>query len=66
MHQQEPAIAGATDPVCGMAVARDPARNKGLTTRWGDIDYYFCGKGCKLEFDENPERYLDANYSPSM
>ena len=29
-------------------------------------DYFFCGKGCKLEFDDDPERYLDPSYVPSM
>ena len=28
--------------------------------------YYFCGKGCGLDFDENPARILDPSYTPSM
>jgi YHS domain-containing protein len=28
--------------------------------------YYFCGRGCKLDFGEDPGRYLDATYVPSM
>jgi YHS domain-containing protein len=61
----EPAT-GAIDPVCGMTVDPAAAREKGLHSRRGDIDFYFCGKGCKLEFDDDPERYLDPSYVPSM
>ena len=56
----------ARDPVCGMSVDPDVARGKGLHSRLGDRDYFFCGKGCKLEFDDDPERYLDPSYAPSM
>ena len=56
----------ARDPVCGMSVDPDVARSKGLHSRLGDRDYFFCGKGCKLEFDDDPERYLDPSYAPSM
>ena len=58
--------ASATDPVCGMTVDPEAARGKGLHSSYQDRDYFFCGKGCKLEFDENPERYLDPSYQPSM
>jgi YHS domain-containing protein len=60
------APSGATDPVCGMTVDPEPAGARALHSRYGDADYYFCGKGCKLEFDEDPERYLDPSYVPSM
>lgn len=64
--QAAAADAPATDPVCGMSVERDGARAKGLHSRHNDTDYFFCGKGCKLEFDEDPARYLDPTYVPSM
>ena len=54
------------DPVCGMTVDPASAREKGLTSRHKDIDYYFCGRGCQLEFGDDPGRYLDPNYVPSM
>jgi P-type Cu+ transporter len=54
------------DPVCGMSVEPGTARAKGLTSTYKGLDYFFCGKGCKLDFDENPEAYLDADYVPSM
>ena len=58
--------AAATDPVCGMTVDPESARGKGLHSSYKSRDYFFCGKGCKLEFDEDPERYLDSAYVPSM
>lgn len=54
------------DPVCGMTVDPETADAKGLHSVYGGVDYRFCGKGCKLEFDEDPERYLDPGYVPSM
>ena len=29
-------------------------------------EYVFCGKGCLLEFGDDPEKYLDPAYTPSM
>jgi YHS domain-containing protein len=49
-----------------MTVDPEAARVKGLHTRYHDVDYYFCGKGCKLDFDDDPDRYLDPSYVPSM
>ncbi len=56
----------AIDPVCGMTVDREAAVAKGLTSTHDGVDYYFCGKGCKLEFDEDLAHYLDPAYVPSM
>ena len=56
----------AIDPVCGMTVDPVAAREKGLHSRYRDTDFFFCGRGCKLEFDDDPERYLDPSYVPSM
>ncbi len=56
----------ALDPVCGMTLDRTAAWEKGLHSRYRDTDYYFCGKGCLLEFDDGPEHFLDPNYIPSM
>ena len=54
------------DPVCGMCVEGESARSKGLHSPYQGRDYYFCGKGCKLEFDDDPEHFLDPAYLPSM
>ncbi|MEA2623306.1 MAG: P-type Cu+ transporter [Chloroflexota bacterium] len=60
------AATDALDPVCGMTVDVDEARSRGLHARHDNTDYFFCGKGCKLDFEENPGRYLDPAYVPSM
>ena len=57
---------GATDPVCGMAVDPDDARDLGLHVHHENADYFFCGKGCKLDFQEDPARYLAPDYHPQM
>ena len=54
------------DPVCGMTVDPDAARARGLTSHYDDADYFFCGRGCKLDFDEDPGKYLDPSHRPSM
>jgi YHS domain-containing protein len=67
-HGDDLAVSGGAvmDPVCGMSVEPATALEKGLHSDYKDTDYYFCGKGCKLEFDEDPERYLDPAHVPSM
>jgi Cu+-exporting ATPase len=47
----------ATDPVCGMQVDQQQARAQGLTSDYEGQTYYFCGKGCKRAFDQEPRRY---------
>ena len=59
-------IAPDEDPVCGMHVDIDAARAKGLTLTHGDHEYVFCGKGCFLEFRDDPDTFLDPEHSPSM
>ena len=56
----------AIDPVCGMRVDRAGAVEKGLHHQHAGIDYYFCAKGCYLDFGDDPERFLDPSYIPSM
>jgi P-type Cu+ transporter len=56
----------ATDPVCGMQVDTAQAVEKGLTAVHGGDTYYFCGRGCMLDFKEDPERYFAPDYKPSM
>ncbi len=45
----------ATDPVCGMAVERE----KAIHIEWEGQVYYFCAKGCRDEFMNDPERFID-------
>lgn len=56
----------AVDPVCGMAVDRATATAAGLSAEHEGQTYYFCGRGCLLEFRDDPETYLDPDYTPSM
>jgi YHS domain-containing protein len=46
---------GQADPVCGMEVdertAEHQAMHRGKT-------YFFCARGCKTAFEENPEKYV--------
>ena len=59
-------IAPDEDPVCGMHVDPESARARGLTTTHEGREYAFCGKGCLLEFQEDPAKYLAEDYRPSM
>ena len=47
-------IAPNEDPVCGMTVDADQARANGLTLTHEGREYVFCGKGCLLEFRDDP------------
>ena len=59
-------IAPNEDPVCGMRVDVEEARAQGLTLTHEGREYAFCGKGCLLEFRDDPQRYVDPAYQPQM
>lgn len=65
MQTLEP-IPTAHDPVCGMAVNREVASAAGLVAEHQGETYYFCGKGCRLEFLDDPARFFDPDYLPQM
>ena len=48
----------ATDPVCGMQVdestATETAIHDGQT-------YYFCCKGCRMDFEDDPAKYVNGD-----
>ena len=56
----------ATDPVCGMEVNREVATAQGLTAEHAGETYFFCGRGCKLDFDDEPAKFFDPSYQPHM
>ena len=62
-HDSPPGPGIAIDPVCGMHVviadAQHTAEHEGTT-------YYFCAKGCRLDFEDDPARILAPDYKPSM
>jgi P-type Cu+ transporter len=45
------------DPVCGMSV--DPKTAAGESIYQGKT-YYFCGLGCKKDFDKDPQKYISG------
>jgi YHS domain-containing protein len=45
------------DPVCHMDI--DPKSAAG-TSEYEGTTYYFCGRGCKMDFDEDPAGVLAA------
>ena len=59
-------VAPNEDPVCGMTVDLEQARAKGLVLDEDGREFGFCGKGCFLEFRDNPEPFLDPRRLPSM
>jgi YHS domain-containing protein len=59
-------VAPNEDPVCGMTVDIESARQKGLVTTYDGREYAFCGKGCFLEFRDDPEGHLKPDYMPAM
>ncbi len=56
----------ATDPVCGMEVNPEIQAALGLSSEHASTTYFFCGRGCKLDFDEDPAKVLDPSYQPHM
>ena len=49
------------DPVCGMDVDTETSQ---LSLDHDGTTYWFCGKGCLLEFKDDPEKYLDPEFKP--
>lgn len=53
------------DPVCGMEVEVETTP-PALTLEHKGVKYYFCGRGCLLDFKDDPERILAPGYKPAM
>lgn len=67
MHDHPTGTTGsATDPVCGMDVNPEVATAAGLTAEHEGSTYYFCGRGCMLDFRDEPHRFFDPGYVPHM
>ena len=49
-------VAMVTDPVCGMALERE----KAVVAEWDGRTFYFCSRGCRNEFFEDPQRFESA------
>jgi putative ABC transport system ATP-binding protein len=50
-------VSMATDPVCGMAVEKE----KAVVAEWNGRTLYFCSRGCRNEFFEDPYRFTDGD-----
>jgi Cu+-exporting ATPase len=53
----------AKDLVCGMEIKEEEAAASSL---YEGKKYYFCTKGCKQKFDENPEEYIKSEESEEV
>ena len=51
-------MATAIDPVCLMEV--DTENPSGGQSEYQGTTYYFCGPGCKVAFDRDPEHVLSG------
>jgi Ala-tRNA(Pro) deacylase len=49
--------AAVTDMVCGTAIEKEHARGR---SEYRGETYYFCSQRCKMEFDDNPRAYAQA------
>ncbi len=67
MHDHATGTTGtAKDPVCGMDVNPEVANAAGLTAEHEGTTYYFCGRGCLLDFQDDPRRFFEPGYVPHM
>ena len=51
-------MATAIDPICQMDV--DTGNPPGGQSEYEGTTYYFCAPGCKVAFDNEPEKYLSG------
>jgi Cu+-exporting ATPase len=51
------------DPVCGMSVDTTTSQ---LSLDYDGVTYWFCGKGCLLDFQDDPEAFRKADATSSM
>jgi Cu+-exporting ATPase len=51
----------AIDPVCGMEVDTETSQ---LSHEHDGTTYWFCGKGCLLDFRDDPESFIGAEPKP--
>jgi Cu+-exporting ATPase len=50
------------DPVCGMEVDTTTSL---LSLEHDGTTYWFCGKGCLLDFEDDPHAFLPAEHAPA-
>lgn len=57
----EPSVARERDPVCGMSVRLDAAREAGLVLEHEAHTYAFCRSGCRDAFIAAPDQYITSH-----
>jgi len=57
MERVETTKEAQIDPVCGMEVIPGKTR---LVSVYHGRSFWFCAPGCRKDFEENPEKYLDS------
>jgi len=60
---EDQALAIESDPVCGMQVDTETTD---LKYEHDGTTYWFCSRGCMLDFRDDPAKYLDPDYKASM
>jgi len=60
---EDASMATEIDPVCGMEV---DTTTSDLSWEYDGTTYWFCGRGCMLDFQDDPAKYLDPDHTPSM
>jgi len=55
-------LATEIDPVCGMTVDTTTSQ---LSFEHDGTTYWFCSRGCLLDFGEDPDKYLPTEQDPS-
>ena len=61
VSKTQAAAKNATDPACGLEVAKEAAKQAGRTSEYQGKTYYFDTDGCKRRLDHDPQRYLAGN-----
>ena len=51
-------------PLSELQNVAQPGRHQGVAEGGGER-FYFCGRGCLLDFQDEPARFLDAGFQPS-
>ncbi len=57
-------MAIAIDPICKMEVDTDSP--PGGQSEYQGTSYYFCAPGCKVAFEQEPEKYLSGQAPESV
>jgi len=65
--QVAPDALTAVVDVASLSIADQAGRHRGAAepSATGSERFYFCGRGCLLDFQDEPDRFLDAGFQPS-